>query len=236
MSKKLKDASPDEIREIVRKLTPKFNQLLLDIEIVNKLIEENYPRLAKAGWTIPLEFTLTETYELLSGNTQEHLDQYFLHYYTQNEYYFLDELFASLLANSYLIKWNKLLSECINAYKDGYCLITIPSLISAIEGVLSVHWPNKDNTNVKIISKAMIAKYDEDTLEKTAWLSIHEFVCCLFKGAAFSKKRPPIINRHWILHGRDETQWQQIDAIRLFHALHTISVTYFKGQNELRQI
>ncbi len=46
----------------------------------------------------------------------------------------------------------------------------------------------------------------------------------LFQFAPFDGDKPVFINRHWILHGRDNdsASWTVADALRLFNALQTV--------------
>lgn len=51
------------------------------------------------------------------------------------------------------------------------------------------------------------------------------FLKCVFKAGNFDRnpERLEIINRDWVLHGRDyPSNWKQVDALRLLNALHTI--------------
>jgi len=46
------------------------------------------------------------------------------------------------------------------------------------------------------------------------WSALATFIGKLYEPSDFSKGRPPLLNRHWILHGRDSTQWTVADAHR----------------------
>src|SRR4030095_698695 len=73
--------------------------------------------------------------------------------------------------------------------------------------------PHSPNTNV------MCKRWD--TL-RLIWKSVATFMEKLYENSDFSGNRPFLINRHWILHGRDATAWTVADSIRLFNALQTI--------------
>lgn len=52
-----------------------------------------------------------------------------------------------------------------------------------------------------------------------------EFLNKIFEFGNFDNNptRLPMINRDWVLHGRDyPSNWKQVDALRLLSALHTI--------------
>jgi hypothetical protein len=48
------------------------------------------------------------------------------------------------------------------------------------------------------------------------------FLQMLFAPKPFDQKPPDRINRHWVLHGRDDCNWSQADVFRLLNALETL--------------
>lgn len=69
----------------------------------------------------------------------------------------------------------------------------------------------------------MRKKRREGSLNYITWISVEKFIECLFRYKKFDDDRPIFLNRHWILHGRDNTDWEIGDSLRLFNALNTIS-------------
>jgi hypothetical protein len=125
-------------------------------------------------------------------------------------------------------RWRTLLAECYKSYRVGRYLICIPALITILEGAIALREgapfiPDRDR---EAFFRSRIAACGDDMLSQAFWESVYVFVSCLFQFADFDGTRPPTLNRHWILHGRDIADWRQADALRLFQALDTIDLIF----------
>lgn len=176
-------------------------------------------RLAGAGWTIPMDFTLREMVELVEDPEQE-IDSFFVDYYTENNFEKLRNLRRRLTSRKRLSQWQALLCECFESVENGRYVITIPALLTMIEGTVC-RANGGVGRDIKRICKIRATELT-GSITGLMWRSLEIFVTLLFQGAPFDKGRPSFINRHWILHGRDATSWEIADAIRLFNALQTI--------------
>jgi len=179
-------------------------------------------RLAKCGWTLPMEFTLRDIAEL-AEKSDEDIDAFFVEYYTDDDYAALRRVRADILARPALAEWHALLAECFDAFERKHHLITIPALSSIIEGVIAKAGNALTEQRVKLkkicASKAAQAK---SGVPRWMWRTLELFVEQLFQKAPFDKGRPAFINRHWILHARDAATWTAADSLRLFNALQTV--------------
>src|SRR5207248_2935570 len=129
-----------------------------------------------------------------------------------------------LMRSKDLIQWHPLLMQCFEAFKLNLHLVTIPSLISVLEGAVAQKCRTLRTKKIHLIepSKAKAAQARQEThytMKALIWGSVATFIEKLYEPHDFSGNRPPLINRHWILHGRDSTQWTVADSIRLFNAL-----------------
>jgi hypothetical protein len=180
-------------------------------------------KLAKEGWTIPLSLQPGELYDLLDLYETESYDQAFLKLYTDNNGELFNILTDNLSRSKSYSKWRSLIIQCIKAYNTGDYHITIPSLFSILEGVINEYFDStKVNLNVITLCKNQTEKAPDNRIVKIIWISILTFVEHAFQRAPFNEDRPDFINRHWILHGRDVTNWTTADSLRLFNALNTI--------------
>lgn len=179
-------------------------------------------RLAKCGWTLPMEFTLRDIAELADKSADD-IDAFFVEYYTGNDYAALRRVRVGLLARPALAQWHALLSECFDAFERKNHLITIPALSSVIEGVVAKAGNALTEQRVKL-KKICASKAAEATsgVPQWMWRTLELFVEQLFQKAPFDHSRPAFINRHWILHGRDAATWTVADSLRLFNALQTV--------------
>lgn len=183
--------------------------------------------LAEMGWMISPDWTFPIIEKLLETENQEKVDDLlYFGYYTCDDNEELNELFALLQddKSGLLSRWRPLINDCISSYRSGYYRVCLPSLISVIEGVLAMQCGNGDKTrNILKFLDDQIDKCKKDSVNKMIWISSRAFIDKLFSYHNFNDERMPLINRHWVEHGRDEcNHWKEIDAIRLFNALRCI--------------
>jgi hypothetical protein len=189
-------------------------------------MKQSCERLANLGWTLPMSFTPGQLVELAEhGNTDEQIEQYMLDYFSVENGCFFLALRRNVLASANLKGWRALLEECFDAYDCGHYLVPIPALLSVIEGAVARYAG-------KLRDRQVNPKKLAADLEKTAqpggirflvWRSSRLVLERLFAGSDFRGLNPGELNRHWVLHGRDQMEWTQTDALRLFNLLATIS-------------
>jgi hypothetical protein len=99
-------------------------------------------------------------------------------------------------------------------------------MITVVEGAIAAiggadAWRGKDP---KQTARKLLGRSPTDSVKRAIWSSIDAFVSHLFEQRSFAGTRPPLINRPWILHGRDNPSWTKADCLRLFQAADTIGV------------
>jgi len=192
-------------------------------KLTNAAMEKMCPKLGAIGWTIPPYFTAREIIQIVIDTklNPSKLDKFFVEYYSaSNNAYFKQEL--STLP-TYILQPN-LFREYVQTYLAGYYLVTIPSLLLMIEGIFSGLVNSSKKLYIINFCEKETSIAESGSIKRIAWSSITEFIKCLFGSIPFDKNRPELINRHWILHGRDADNWQQSDALRLFHAISTLGL------------
>ena len=207
---------------------PLWGSLLTDLanglNMTIELLMGNCERLAKAGWVIPTDMLPREVADVLvQCNSKEEFDAYFLKLYTENSNESLESVFDSLINHHDTGKWKKLIEECIALYRLGYYTIQIPALLSVLEGVIA-KLMDYNKTGIYKLCNTTIEKLSSDpnSFNKLLWLSVMHFTRELYLTIDFDNGQSVVINRHSIMHGRDETSWQQVDAIRLFVAIDAL--------------
>jgi hypothetical protein len=178
--------------------------------------------LAGLGWTMPMSLSPRDIVELADKPADE-VDIFFVDFYTANNCAELTLLNKGFEARASLDQWKQLLGKCFESFATKKHIITVPALLTVIDGVVA-----------KAGNKALAWRIDPATIcaEKAAaagesvngwgWNSLKLFFDKLFQPAPFSQNRPALINRNWILHGRDAANWTIADSLRLFNALQTI--------------
>lgn len=198
----------------------KYPQFDIDYESIEEIIINN----SKAGWTITGEMGFGEYLNGdLLGQPISKLDQYFYSYYRDNEWENYIETKERIL-ESIDSKWQGVIQECFDCFERDKYKVAIPTLISIIEGEISIV-ADTDN-----IGKTLLASFkekvpsEEDKYEAMLMYSLYTFLNEeLFRSRNFTYKRRKLLNRNWVLHGRDNpSHWQKVDALRLINVLSTI--------------
>jgi|LGVF01.1.fsa_nt_gb hypothetical protein len=202
-------------------IIPDFWQQWIDAHVV---LEDDTEWLGKNGWTMPMWTDPRIVTKL--RNASGDIDKAFVRSYTVNDSKRLKELWKRLRNSKGLSRWNTVIRQTIDSYLNRRYAVVVPCLLIVLEGALAYgaddlrHWPNP---------KGSARKKREETeagMRRLIWISIESFIEPIFGKALFSESRPIILNRHWVIHGRNTKAWGlRRECIRLFHALDTVSTT-----------
>ncbi|WP_163581126.1 hypothetical protein [Gracilibacillus saliphilus] len=196
-----------------------FPEIIIDYENIEKLANNNSLR----GWTLSGEidtsFYLNE--ELLDRD-QDYIDEYFLNYFESDSQKNL-LIMKNSITNSIDDKWKSVVEDCFLLYKTDKYKITIPMLITIIEGEIS-----------KIAESNKVGYYllkdweeiinPEDKLMFIVTYTLHQFLAGeIFASKNFNDERGTNINRNWVLHGRDNPSlWTRTDVLKLMNIISTL--------------
>ncbi|WP_026584007.1 hypothetical protein [Bacillus sp. J33] len=226
-------AATESVEELTRTIAnikipefelPRFNIPEIDYKKIRSMIEHN----SKSGWTLTGEMGLGDYLnEELLLLSQEEVDAYFLAYYKfkndELKIQHYDETKAEII-ETINAKWVEIIQSSFKCYDLGMYKMAIPNLLMIIEGEISeiadsglvggkllTHW--KKDLDTESDQFDAIALY-------SAYLFLREV---LFKTREFHKKRLKVINRNWVLHGRDDPiYWKEEDYFRLINTLSSI--------------
>lgn len=210
--------------------------LEIDWEKAGKRWLELAEKLAQKGWTVPLNMGISEMFDILELNSRYKIDKAFEEFYSKEENYI--KVKEELLKNEFLHEWKELLEQCFENFEKGNYIITIPSLFTVIEGfahkLIYPRYKHYEEPNEKqppsLSRKYTIVRQEvESTSAQLAlYASAHVFIRKAFQFERFDAKRPSLINRNWVLHGRDNpSQWRKIDSIRLINTISTLTALDF---------
>ncbi|MGG0052086.1 hypothetical protein [Bacillus atrophaeus] len=196
---------------------PKIN---IDFEKIEKITDHN----SLHGWTltaeIPIHFYLDD--ELLTMSQKE-IDDLFVSYYEEDDFKEMKGLKKSLL-DGLDEKWHELIEDSFSLYEEGKFRMLIPTLMTIVEGEISKVAESAE-VGRKLI-KDFKHSFESETdkyMIISCYSALKFFKTKLFKKHEFHKNRREIINRNWVLHGRDDPQkWDKADAIRLLNTLSTM--------------
>lgn len=194
----------------------------IDYEHIEKNTNDN----SNFGWTLTREISTFEYLDNdLLGLSLKDKDEYFYGYYSKNnwEHY---RLMKESLLESVDPKWQDLMADCFDSFEQDKYRMVIPLLFSIIEGeTAKIFKTNEYGGRLINFMKTQVSS-EQDKFTQIAIYSLNNFMRKqLFRTHDFNKDRKPVINRNWILHGRDDPKhWRKVDALRLFNVLSTLQL------------
>ena len=220
--RELSEGTPERRRELQESLRRISAQILKETAEADKAAEPSVRAMAKEGWTIPLWGPMGFTEVIIEKVKLHDLDEFFVRSYRANGYRILRQMLNRMKKNPALQQWWPLLQQCHIVFRQHQYLVVVPALLIVLEGVLLFHpGSTKRGARPTSVSKRRLAQ--TSWIWTNTWISIDTFFERVFQPRQFDGDRPTMINRHWILHGRDETTWGEADCIRLFQAIDTLS-------------
>lgn len=212
------------INSIPRIEFPKINlpKIEIDYEKIERVIINN----SRYGWTLTGEIGLNEYLnEDLLEKSLDFVDNYFYQHYSENDWRNF-RVTKEEVINGINPKWKELVDECFHGIENDKYKVVIPTLISVIEGEISEIAETND-VGGKLIRKLRVRiDTDKDKFDTLLLYSLYSYIKGeLFTYSNFLNSRPAIINRNWVMHGRDDPNyWSKTDAIRLINVLSTIQL------------
>lgn len=185
--------------------------------------------LGTLGWTVPLHATPGEYEALVSGITDvASADAAFTDYYTAEGGIRFRDLKEKLLACDDLDQWKPVLQEAILNLEEGRYRSCIALMLPLVEGVTAVKFSTPQFQKKRERDKFFAAKLEgaeAGSLEGYLWRSYKGFTEMLFQSVDFDgpSRKPVLLNRHYLLHGRGIPDANLGDCLRLFQAVDTIT-------------
>lgn len=190
--------------------------------------EDVLKKAASMGWTIPPDLPYSN-FKLLFNDPNVNptdADTKLTTYYLEN----IDELFQCIEISLTKIQMPEYLSwlvkETIQCYNLGLYQVCVPSLFSALEGVMTFYLDDRIATKYKDshLSKTMDTNI---SIESIGLISISEFLENNFNSTSFSLDEETFckLNRHWALHGKYKKKLTQASVIKLFVAVGSALMT-----------
>ena len=203
-------ASEERLQEILRTL---------------KTVPPAAERLAALGWPLPGALTPAQLDALIELSPAE-IDAFLTELYREDAQSHFRWMVSEMLDRRESLRpWHALLRECVDSYMDERFVITVPSLLVILEGLV-VGGPGQSgrmHSALNELESRIVRDGLRGGLSLAFLASNRAFLRRVFGGAAFDGPRPEVVNRHWILHGRDEATWDRTDSLRLFVAVSVCS-------------
>lgn len=199
---------------------PKIEFPEIDYDRIKKITDDN----SKYGWTLTGEMGMANYLDDdMVGTSQKEKDDYFYEFYSQDDWAYFNHTKESILENIEP-RWHDLIEECFHSFEADRYKLVIPTLFTIIEGEMSYVFKSHQGSRGLIEKMEKRAESEESKLKQIALYSVvHSMDEELFGSHKFNKDRKELINRHWILHGRDKpNEWQKVDALRLINVISSL--------------
>lgn len=182
------------------------------------------------GWTVPMWGPIPLVETIMNEVPADRLDELFLNTYRKKLWKRERALLKSVSAAQRLAKWHPLLKQAIKAYRRGDYLVVVPALLVIFEGAITTAADQATKRGGP--RKAADRKLESLNagMQRVAWVSLRGFASGMFVDHPFSNDPPVRLNRHWVLHGRDNPSWARLDCIKLLQALETLAVAGWRPE------
>ena len=198
-----------------------FQQLALQMERMKKAVERS-ETFGHFGWAFPLDMEPRDYVRLAEHATNaDTVDAAFLKYYTDHDGQAYKRLICSVIDEPELQQCRGFLEEVRQSYDDSRYRVCVAALLPMLDHIAQRTWDAPLSTQGKA-HKSLERNIGvlPDSLTDYLWRSLKAFVDQVFVRSTRSK--PPVLNRHWILHGRGISDGTQVDCLRLLQAIRLL--------------
>lgn len=192
-------------------------------------INEGTLRLARLGWSIPINFPPRIITEIgASDSSEKDISDYMSDFYLDNNAEQLSELInKTLVEDQDLGLWKETIIQAKEAFDRQLYIVTVLSLLVVVEGNLAKKVGTFSTNNVRLISPTTLKANQNHKIpiDTNTWFSIQTIVEQLYEKKDFSEVEPGNLNRHWAIHGRYVPNEAKVDALKLFNLLGSLTIT-----------
>lgn len=162
-------------------------------------------------------------------------------YYFDNDGQNMKKLIQRCKDSSYIQEYSELYHQILNAYDREDYLLACIGLFSLVDGFLTecsgMIEQTGFQTRLKRISDKLADKVELNEIDKKT-ICIYDAInntldkktdCSVFKNSVFSDKEPPMVNRHWDVHGRTHRKHTRIDFLKVLLWLDAVIYLHDKS-------
>lgn len=216
----------EDFNKRMQEFAKNYDELLKDtfkgVALTFKRIDEKVEEFSESGWPMPEFLTPKELFEIYESSTLENIDDKMVAVFDEGTPEFRN-MKNEILSSQELEEWQPLIEECFYCYSNEKFHVTIPALLSILEGILAKKWNQiHGKINVQNWINGKLASKDL-TFEAMYLKSIGKFLIHLFKSIDFKNRDHPQLNRHLVLHGRSIKVWDKSDSLKLFLNIYVIA-------------
>ncbi|PAF15890.1 hypothetical protein [Terribacillus saccharophilus] len=228
IQKKISEITSNRLKEQQQQLGDLFVEASKDLVLA---IDIN----SRQGWCmtgqmVPVEYMNLAFTPSSTSERDRMFDEYFAEEFLEYE---LDEILEHCHEN-----WNEVLSQSVDQIKIGKYHSIIPTLIIYLEYCVSSLLDSTEinsrlmrdfNRSLDDIARNK-SVYELKTIDKARISVLYALSDVYYISNDFNNKRLPDLNRHWILHGRDNPQlWSMRDVKKLISVLSCLTFILSKA-------
>ncbi len=182
-------------------------------------------RLARIGWTLPTQLSLSELIEFMASTDAEEAANYLIKKLNTFDPEFLN-MEERLQKNPLLREFPTVLTQCFSAIRRGDYAITVPTLVAMLERIIQQLNPAEHHADTNVLKTlretgVIARKAREDLFCAAIWLSLLKVVEGLWKQFPLEAPGTPVLSRPGIQHGRVEPPNIESEVVRLLNTLET---------------
>ena len=157
-------------------------------------------------------------------------------YYFDNDGQNMEKLIQRCKDSSYIREYRELYHQILNAYDREDYLLACIGLFSLVDGLLAECSGMIEQTGFKkrlarisdkLADKVVLNEIDKKTI--CIYEAFKKFDCSVFNDSVFSDKEPPMVNRHWDVHGRTHRKHTRIDFLKVLLWLDAVIYLHDKS-------
>lgn len=173
---------------------------------------------------------------LQTSNTNKTLRAWLL----KEKYISAETTIMKCMESSLLSPYIRIFNQSVEAYHDKHYNLAIVGLFTVIDGVLT-DVSGDITTSIYKRADAILTKIEDDRVVDSNEMSILALALTFQKTleslstnqCGFDGKCPKNLNRHWIMHGRDQRRKTRLDYVKLINFLYGIILIDEFGRKEV---
>ncbi|WP_338706513.1 hypothetical protein [Paenibacillus amylolyticus] len=222
--------------EAIRKASVDYDPLITAIKDLKDIIHKDYPRFEQTsdlsfyerihqaclintnyGWCLSSDFSISAYRRIAdSEDSQEEKDRLFVMEFEADNFDLYEAEKKQIIMTAHQ-EWRAFYEECFYFIDNGKYKAVIPSLVSAIEHELNYEQTIDYGNRLIRRVKASLENGDQTSFLYTVSISVLNLLKNnIFTNHQFDGDRLMLLNRNWVLHGRDNPSlWGKEEVYKL---------------------
>lgn len=184
---------------------------------------------AEYGWCLSSQMNIPSFRSIANELDTQEVKDYLFSIYFELDNSYLYRVERDFIISSASESWKQLYKSCFETIEAGRYIVVIPTFITAIEHEIATMHELSDLYGRRLLKRTKVSMGDDekvDTFSSAIGLSIIAMLLNgIFENHPFNGERKPLLNRNWILHGRDDPQeWTKTDIYRLMSIISALRI------------